>query len=163
MFVTNQKNYAALACFTVQTVHLPKLKSSMAFIYNLITQLKQKMVYSPYPRQLCTILGGSPGLVVVKRLMSWRLWVKIPIPKIVMFVWKRPKINGKEAGNGPFKLKRKTFFTTLIAIVANVFLTILWCFASCVIAQMIILKCVFQQLSSKGDSRDTKAHSNVEI
>ena len=55
--------------------------------------------------------------------------------------------------------KGKNFFTTLIAIVANVFLTILLCFTSCVIAQLIILDCVFQQLSSKGDSRDT----NVEI
>ena len=58
-----------------------------------------------------------------RRLMFQRPWVWIPAPdtgwtwhfshsfvvKIVLFVWKRPKINEKEAGDGPFFFKKKYF------------------------------------------------------
>ena len=50
-----------------------------------------------------------------RRLTFLRLWVGIPVPYtgwtfftliccklVLMFVWIRPKINGKEAGDGPF-------------------------------------------------------------
>ena len=61
-------------------------------------------------------LGGSPGLVVMGGdLYSERSWVRIPAPYTgwTFFTWvccincnvclKRPKINAKEAGDGPFK------------------------------------------------------------
>ena len=57
-----------------------------------------------------------------------RLWVRIPAPdtdrldifshwfvvKNVLFVYKRPKINEKEAGNGPFKKKYLSIFWSLL-------------------------------------------------
>ena len=39
---------------------ISRLKSSMAFIYNLISQLKQKMVYSPYPPATMYNIGREP-------------------------------------------------------------------------------------------------------
>ena len=62
------------------------------------------------------LLGGSPGLVVMggKRLTFQRSWVRFPAPytgwtfftficcKNCKLCLKRPKINEKEAGIGPF-------------------------------------------------------------
>ena len=78
------------------------------------------------------------------RLISWKTWVRILstvywldghfshwfVVKIATFVWKRPKINDIEAGNGPLKYlshDRKwflSFLTFLMMLKAHQFLVI---------------------------------------
>ena len=80
--------------------------------FNLKTwcQMKWQVLYK----------DGSPGLVVGKRFTFRRLWVRIPAPytglTFVTYICckncndvylKRPKINEKEAGVGPFFNKKQ--------------------------------------------------------
>ena len=73
---------------------------------------------------------GSPGLVVGKRFTFRRLWVRIPAPytglTFVTYICfkncndvylKRPKINEKEAGIGPFFSKKVLYKTFLLQTV----------------------------------------------
>ena len=69
------------------------------------------------------LLGREPwSSGYARRLTCQRSWVRIPaldsgwtwhfytfVAKIVLFVWKKPKINEKEARDGPF-FKKKHFY-----------------------------------------------------
>ena len=80
-----------------------------------LTSHRSKSIVWKYPRPRINRPGGSPGLVVMggdsrskgcgfesrHRILDGH-FSHIFVVKIVLFVWKRPKINEKEAGDGPY-------------------------------------------------------------
>ena len=79
------------------------------FLFDIGTYVVQSYLY----RKNRHYKGGSPGLVVMgRRLVFKRSWVRIPVLytgwtffhiKLYLCLVKSPKINEKEAGDGPFK------------------------------------------------------------